>query len=334
MKMNLDLSIVIINYNTFSITSNCIRSIYKNTSNLSFEIILVDNGSAERNPDDFLIEFSELRLIKLRENIGFGRGNNEGIKAAKASTILLINSDTLVIDNAIKTTYDFLFHRHDIGMVGCRLINDDGSEQASSFVSVRFPLLNVFINTSNVARTIASFFPIFKKYTKYNEAVSVAQKQTHRCDAISGAFMMFKDDHIRDIGYFDPDFFLYCEDTEWCRNRITKKTDIYYFASASVIHLGGKSSNAKDVQMQTMLSLFLYAYKVGLGTYFMFILIHFMGYATNFFLLPFMATDNREREWNLIVNFFSMMDELFYNIPRYKRQIGSRPIPLKAKAFR
>lgn len=95
-------SVIIINYNTFQLTYDCIKSVYNNTKTNLIEIVLVDNASTERNPDDFLIDFPELILLKMKQNLGFAKGNNEGIKMASGDLILLLNSDTVLINSAIE----------------------------------------------------------------------------------------------------------------------------------------------------------------------------------------------------------------------------------------
>lgn len=329
-----ELSIVIINYNTFSITSDCLRSIYKYTKELTFEIILVDNGSKDRAAKEFLIDFPEIKLIALPENVGFARGNNAGIEAALAPVILLLNSDTLIFDNSIKATFDFLNKKEDVGLVGCRLLNKDGSEQLSTYITVKHPLFNLLVTVNLFVRIIASVFPSLKFYTKHLAAVSEAQKESHYCEAVSGAFMMFKNSELSRYGHFDPDFFLYCEETEWCRNRVLKHTKIYYYNEASIIHIAGQSSQNDIIQKQILLSSFLYTYKINLYYYWSSIIIYAISCPMNLFFLPFMKRINAKREFKIVKYFPSIIPYLFFEIPRYSRKYGSRPQPLIIKELK
>ena len=103
----MDISVVIINYNTFELTSNCLRSIYRHTSEIEFEIVLVDNDSSECSPDLFLSEFPDIELVKSPINGGFAKGNNLGVERAKGRYIALLNSDTELLNNALKIVVDY-----------------------------------------------------------------------------------------------------------------------------------------------------------------------------------------------------------------------------------
>ncbi len=139
------ISIIILNYNTFDLTCQCLRSIYEHTKQVDFEIILVDNASTECNPDKFKELFPNITLVKNNENRGFSRGCNDGIKHAKGDYILLLNSDTLLLNDAISLTYYFLKNHPDVGIATCRLENLDGSAQniCSRFPRIKWTLLEL-----------------------------------------------------------------------------------------------------------------------------------------------------------------------------------------------
>ena len=101
-------SVIIINYNTFDITCNCIRSVIEHTKGVAYEIILVDNASTKGNPDDFLEQFPSIVLVKSKDNGGFAKGNNLGIEHAKGDIILLLNSDTLLIEDSISIAANYI----------------------------------------------------------------------------------------------------------------------------------------------------------------------------------------------------------------------------------
>lgn len=329
------LSIVIVNYNTREMTLRCLDSLYSNTRDLEFEVILVDNGSQEKISRSIEHQYPRLVLVTLELNEGFARGNNAGIRLAKAPVILLLNSDTIIFDDAIKKTYDFLVSRADIGMVGCKLLNEDGSEQLSSYIPVRYPLFNLFVSTNLLVNSFLRLVPLLKrKYINHLDEVRELQKESHFCEAVSGAFMMFKDRDIHPWGYLDPDFFLYSEETEWCRNRILRHTKIFYYAEASIIHLGGRSAPGELMQKQMLLSSFLYNYKVGLGVYWTCVVIYLTGSFTNLPLLPFMKKENARTTWRAIQSFFRILPDLLFEIPKYANTFGSRPHPLKIKELR
>lgn len=327
------LSLVIINYNTFQLTCNCLYSIQAHLLNLSYEIILVDNASTECDPLKFKDEFPSINLISLTENLGFGNGNNVGIRAASAPVILLLNSDTLVVDDAISQTYCFLMQYPDTGMVGCKLLNADGSEQLSSFIPVRYPYINLLINSNAFLSGLGRAFGIFKYYDHISMTLAF-QKGNHVCEALSGAFMMIRKKVIEECGDFDPDFFMYCEDTEWCRNRISRKFSIRYYAEAAIIHYGGKSSLSDITQKQTMLSSFLYNYKTGIVNYTIALLITSFNALCNLLILPWMTKSSRRLIISQIKLFIQVLPYLFFDIPKYKKRYGGRPTPLRIGEYK
>ncbi len=126
------LSIIIINYNTKQLTSDCIRSIKEKTKDLRYEIIVVDNASRDGSVPFLKQRFPDLLLIESPENLGFGRANNLAADIARADTLLLLNSDTIIIDNSIKTLYDHLQTHPQTGVCGGLLLNEDGTIGYSS----------------------------------------------------------------------------------------------------------------------------------------------------------------------------------------------------------
>lgn len=125
----MQLSIIIINYNTFQLTCNCIQSIKEKLHDLTYEIILVDNDSSECDPNLFLKQFSDIKLIISAENTGFTGGNNIGIAKAKGENILLLNSDTELMNNAPKICYDYMQQHPEVGITTAQLSYPDGKIQ-------------------------------------------------------------------------------------------------------------------------------------------------------------------------------------------------------------
>ena len=141
----MQVSIVIVNFNTFELTSNCIRSIYDKVSGLDVEIILVDNASHERNPDDFHNIFPEIILIKSEQNLGFAKGNNLGIAQAKGEYILLLNSDCELLNNAPLLSYDYMKKNNSCGLSTVQLQYPNGKLQYNCrrFRTISWELLEV-----------------------------------------------------------------------------------------------------------------------------------------------------------------------------------------------
>ena len=236
-------SVIIINYNTFQLTCNCIESIYQKCNGNDFEIILVDNASQECNPNIFLEKFPAIKLIRSPENVGFSKGNNLGIAAAKGEYILLLNSDTELVNDATSPCLHHLANNKHVGVVTTKLIFPDGRIQSTC---QRFP--NIFYNVLEILR-FQKFFPriggrlLLSCFFDYKEPVSI--------DWTWGAFFMFPKNILAKLpnGKLNDDFFMYCEDMKWCLDIKKLGYAIHYIPNGEVIHYMGASSGDKKPLM-------------------------------------------------------------------------------------
>jgi len=233
----IQVSIIIINYNTFDLTCNCIQSIYTKTIGVSFDIILVDNASTERKPEDFVKIFPKIKLVKSKVNLGFSKGNNLGISKSKSKTVLLLNSDTILINDAVSICYSKINSENSIGIITAKLLSKDGSiqHQCHKFETISLKLielLRIHKFWSNAKRSNK----LLNGYFNHEEEAIV--------DRVWGTFFMFK----REILNAFPEkklaerFFMYGEDNEWCY-QLNKYTQlkILYYPIAKVEHLIGGS---------------------------------------------------------------------------------------------
>jgi GT2 family glycosyltransferase len=231
-------SIIIINYNSFTITSNCIRSVLTHTKEVSFEIILVDNASTERNADDFLQEFPSLRLIKSSKNGGFAYGNNLGIAEAGGEYILLLNSDTLFTEDSVSKCVNTLSKETTVGVLGCRMTYPDGRVQYSArrFRSIGWELLDLF-----------RFIPLLMPYKR--RSVKMLGKYSRHdtdvyCDWVNGAFFLFRANILMQLPgkKLDDRFFMYGEDQLWCEQIKQLGYQVLFYAGTTIIHLNSGST--------------------------------------------------------------------------------------------
>jgi GT2 family glycosyltransferase len=236
-------SIIIINYNTFQLTCNCIESIYQKCKAVDFEIILVDNASDECNPNIFSEKFPAIKLISSPENVGFSKGNNLGIAVAQGEYILLLNSDTELVNDAISPCIQHLSKNKKVGVVTTKLIFPDGRIQSTC---QRFP--NIFYNLLELLR-FQKIFPIvggkllLSCFFNYKEKVSI--------DWTWGAFFMFPKNLLQKLpnGQLNDEFFMYCEDMKWCMDIKKMGYEIHYIPNGEVIHYMGASGGAKKPLM-------------------------------------------------------------------------------------
>jgi len=317
----MDISIVIVNYNTFKITCNCLATIFNSKTSLLFEVIVIDNDSKDEDPALFLRRFPFVNLISSRTNLGFGYANNEGMKVAKGKYILLLNPDTLISQDTLDKSFQFMesefAKKANIGLMGCKILNPDGSIQPSIFPYLKNGLFTFFKTSNPIAAFISKIFKT-DKHALFN------YHETQRVGDVSGAFMFLRADVCYATGYFDTDFFMYCEDTEWCRERISKYFSIFYYPGTSIVHFGGQSAPKNLMYVQYRLSLSLMWYKKGGFQYTAYIFLIYLDLLTSIGLLPFVKAQSRSAMLAFIDASIKIFPYLFYHIPKYKRAMNSR----------
>lgn len=240
-------SIIIINYNSFSLTSDCIRSVIRCTKEVSYEIILVDNASAECDPGQFLEEFPGIRLIRSEKNGGFAYGNNLGIMAASGDIILLLNSDTILTEDSISLSAQYLAANPHAGVVSCRMTYSDGRIQytARRFRSISWELLDLF-----------RFIPLLMPYSKRAKRMMgkyFRHDTSMEADWLNGAFFMFPKKIMTQLPgqQLDDRFFMYGEDQLWCEQFKNLGYHHLFFADTTIIHINsGSTSLSKQLGLR------------------------------------------------------------------------------------
>jgi len=229
----IDVSIIIVNWNTRDLVTQCLQSVYDSIAKLNFEIILVDNASTDDTVETVHCKFPQVRLIENTENVGFARANNEAIRISHGRYVLLLNSDTIVQVNALDALVCFADRHPEAGIVGCRLLNTNGSVQPSW---AQFPTVWSEILGQN-----------FRKWRP------LADGSAYDVDWVGGACLLARREAIDEIGLLDEGFFMYSEETDWCYRMVKLGWRVYYFPGAEVIHLGGGSSCQASERMATQL---------------------------------------------------------------------------------
>ena len=230
----MDLSIIIVNYNTSELLKKCLDSLYKTVSDLALEIFVVDNGSTDKGLAEIEKKWTQVEYIKNKENLGFSKANNQALRRAKGRNILLLNSDTEVLNTTLTKMTKFLDSHSEMGVIGCKLLNLEGTLQYSYG---KFP--DIF---STILRLILS--PQKRKYALYGYG------KTHEVDWVTGAVFMIKKEVIEKVGFLDEDYFMYYEETDWCYR--IKKTGwkIFYFPEGQVIHHFSYKRRTKKVLIE------------------------------------------------------------------------------------
>ena len=234
----MNVTVIIINYKTPQLVVDCIQSIYDNDYASDYEIIVVDNDSNDNSEKIVLNRFPDIRWIQMGYNAGFARANNEAIRQSHGDIVLLLNSDTLVMNGAINKSYEMFVVSQYIAC-GVQLLNPDGTPQISGNYFFKGGL-NVLLPLPYLGNFYKWLGEISKiKKPNIPEATGVVE-----VDWINGAYLMVKREIINKAGLLDEDFFLYAEEAEWC-SRLQKYGKLCIFGQCRVTHLqGATTSNA------------------------------------------------------------------------------------------
>jgi GT2 family glycosyltransferase len=234
----MQLSIVIVNWNTRQLLVNCLESIYSSPPEGVFDIWVVDNSSSDGSSAKVRQNFPEVKLIENNENVGFGRANNQAIEESRSQYLLILNPDTVVKSRAVSGLVNFLDQNPDVGIAGPKLINPDGTLQISAFP---FPTLSKeFWRVFHLDKlTVRSSYPM----EKWN------QNQVKEVDYLSGACMLIRRSALNQIGVFDENFFIYSEEVDLCLRFKEAGWSLYWVPTTSVIHYGGRSTQQVSEDM-------------------------------------------------------------------------------------
>lgn len=239
----MDLSIVIVNYRTYDLTKQTIESVIRKDHPFSYQIYLVDNasqdGSLEKLKEDFKEE-SENGLIKFMANTrnsGFAHANNLALQESNSRYVLLLNSDTVILNNCLSKCIAYLEKDENIGALGCKVLLPDGSLDKACRRS--FPTFSVsFYRMTG----LSSLFPKSKHFGKYN-LTFLDENQTYEVDCLMGACMMVRSETVQEVGLLDEEFFMYGEDIDWCYRIKSGGWKVVYYSDAEIIHYKGGSNN-------------------------------------------------------------------------------------------
>ena len=236
------LSIIIVNYNTGKLLSDCIRSLWLNNHFLLPEIIVVDNNSSDKSIDLAKANSDKIRFILNDENVGFAKANNQGLQIAQGQFILFLNPDTVALPQALEKILEFFKKTPDAGIVGCKILNPDGSLQ---FSCRSFPgFWNYFFESFFLYKLLPKNRWIGKFYV-----TNFSYDKVKEVDVVLGAFMMTKKEILDQVGYFDERFFMYSEETDLCYRMKKKNKKVYFYPDAQIIHYGRASASQYPVKM-------------------------------------------------------------------------------------
>ncbi|WP_151733834.1 glycosyltransferase family 2 protein ['Paenibacillus yunnanensis' Narsing Rao et al. 2020] len=241
--MSVDVSILILNYNTCRLTLDCIRSVYDSETGYSYEIILIDNNSHDNSVEMIRQEFPDVRLIANTENVGFAKGNNQGMEVSAGRYVLLLNSDTVVRKDTLETMVALMDRRPELGAAGCKVILPDGSLDKACKRGFPTPSASFYY-----AFGFSKLFPDKPRFNGYQLGY-LDPDEEYPVDALVGAFMLVRRETMEQVGGLDEEFFMYGEDLDWCFRIKEAGWGIYYYPRTSIIHLKGGSARRRPFKI-------------------------------------------------------------------------------------
>ncbi len=242
----MDVSIIIVNWNTRDLLRNCLQSIYEHTGKSNLELIVIDNASTDGSAEMVKKNFLGVILIENTENYGFAAANNQGIKIAKGRYVILLNSDTVVLDNAIAKMVSFADIYPEAAVLGCRVLNPDSSLQLTCFM---------FPSVANMLLSSTYLYKLFPKSKLFGRERMTwwNRNDAREVDVVTGCFMLIRQEAIREVGLMDESFFMYGEETDWCYRFKQAGWKVMFAPVGEIIHLGGASSRQTSSEMTLQL---------------------------------------------------------------------------------
>lgn len=238
----IDVSIVVISYNSKEFIAECLNSFLGRSSGLGSEIIVVDNGSQDASVEFVRENFPAVNIVALPGNRGYAKAVNLGIDSAKGRYIFILNSDAVFFSGSLRGTIGFMDSVPEAGIAGPQLLNIDGTVQLSCR---SFPTYSAaFFNRYSL---LTRLFPGSKFADKYLKT-QWSHDAIRQVDWVSGAAMLIKKECLKDIGGFDEDFFMYCEDVDICQRAKERGWKVYYYPDLKIAHSIGASTRKEQAR--------------------------------------------------------------------------------------
>ncbi|AGA91755.1 putative glycosyltransferase [Thioflavicoccus mobilis 8321] len=242
-KADYGISVVIVSYNTREMVRECLESVFLNSGDLDLQVIIVDNNSIDGTVEMLKSQFPQVVLIENKRNLGFAAANNQALSLANKGYVLLLNSDTIVLRDAMQKSVKKLQQRIDVAAMGCRVLNTDRTIQRTCS---GYPTLKrLFYMTIGLDR-----LPFFDTYLlRY-----WPRDSEREVDVISGCYFLTTRKTLNEIGGLDEDFFFFGEETDWCLRARKRGYKLLFSPVGDIIHHGGGSVKKLNYKRDVMLS--------------------------------------------------------------------------------
>ena len=239
----MDLSILIVNYNTCKLTLDCLQSVFASITGYTIEVIVIDNHSIDSSVESISVEYPQATLISNNDNTGFAKANNQGMEIAKGRHILLLNSDTIIREDTLETMILFMDQNSTVGASGCKIILPDGTLDKACKRGFPTPSASFYY-----AFGISRLFPDRARFNQY-QLGHLDPDQEYPVDCLVGAFMMVRRETIEQVGGLDETFFMYGEDIDWCYRIKQAGWAIHYYPRTSIVHYKGGSARRRPTRI-------------------------------------------------------------------------------------
>lgn len=242
----MDVSIIIVAWNVRQLVYDCLKSVYDETKGINFEVIYVDNASEDGSVEMVKKEFPDVRIIENQKNEGFIRANNQAIEISRGRYVLLLNSDTLVLDNAIAKTVKFADEHPEAAAVGCKVFYADRSLQRDCFM---YPsLLNMLISATYLNKIFPKSKFFGRERMTWWDFNDVREVQT-----ICGCYSLVRMEAIKQVGVMDEAYYVYGDDPDWCYRFNKAGWKNLFMPHAQIIHYGGQNTSHRPEKFKLQL---------------------------------------------------------------------------------
>ncbi len=233
-------TIIIVNYNTYEVTSHCLESIFEHLDRSRYAVVVVDNHSSDGSPEKLKHHFAQCKIVAEPENRGYGGALNRGLKACTSEYVLFLNSDTLMTDASLDDAISYMSENKDVAACGALNLNPDKSP---GFSFGDFPFIWTILCDTLLHPIVGKWMPSYhRRLAKIPSQLSRSQE----VDFPIGAFLLVRTEDARRLQGFDENFFLYFEETDFIY-RLRSAGKILYFPNTKIIHLGGVSTQSHSV---------------------------------------------------------------------------------------
>ena len=239
----MDLSIIIVNFNTKQLTLDCLESVYKSNTNFQYEVILIDNHSSDDSVSAIKEAYPQVKLIANSTNTGFSRANNQGLRIAEGRYMLLLNSDTIVQSDTFEVMIRFMDNHPEVGVSGCKIILPDRTLDKACKRGFPTPSATFYYVSG-----LSKLFPNHAKINAYHRG-DIDENQPSVIDCLVGAFMLVRRETVDEVGMLDEDFFMYGEDIDWCYRIQQAGWVNYYYPKTHIVHYKRASSRNKPYKI-------------------------------------------------------------------------------------